>query len=429
MTVPADAAARAAEVARAGYGRLVALLAAADGDIAAAEDALGDALEQALRRWPTDGVPHRPEAWLLTVARNRQRDRWRSAAHRTSVELEPDRHSPALPDDLDPEALPDHRLALMSACAHPAIDPGVRTPLMLNAVLGCTAEQVGRAMSVPTATMASRLVRAKRRIREAGIPVEVPGIDALPQRMDAIREAVHGVHAIEWAASDPEPRSDLVGEALHLSELLSRLAPRDAEAHGLAALVALSAARLPARGGPDGYVPLAEQDPAVWDADLIDRGEEHLRAGHMLGELGRFQVEAAIQAVHCARRRTGSTDWPALRRPRGAPRHRPDPGRSGLARRRRRRGGGGSGRARPARRAGAGPPRLPARVGGPRSPARHGRSPRRGSGRVATRDRPHDGARAAAPPRGTGRRARVTCEVRGTPLAPVDGSQPGETMG
>lgn len=305
---------RAAEVARTGYGRLVALLAAADGDIAAAEDALGDALEQALRRWPEDGIPDRPEAWLLTVARNRQRDRWRSAAHRTSVELEPDRHSPSLLDDVDPDALPDHRLALMAACAHPAIDPGVRTPLMLSAVLGCTAEQVGRAMSVPTATMASRLVRAKRRIRDAGIPVEVPGVDALPQRMDAIREAVHGVHAIEWAATDPEPRSDLVGEALHLSELLSRLAPRDAEAHGLAALVALSAARLPARSGADDFVPLAEQDPALWDAELIERGEEHLRAAHALGELGRFQVEAAIQAVHCARRRTGRTDWSVLRR-------------------------------------------------------------------------------------------------------------------
>ncbi|QNF94889.1 RNA polymerase sigma-70 factor, ECF subfamily [Janibacter indicus] len=310
----ADAAVRAAEVARTGYGRLVALLAAADGDIAAAEDALGDALERALRRWPEDGIPDRPEAWLLTVARNRQRDRWRSASHRTSVELEPDRHSPALLEDVDPDALPDHRLALMAACAHPAIDPGVRTPLMLGVVLGCTAEQIGRAMSVPTTTMASRLVRAKRRIRERGIPVEVPGSDVLPERMAAIREAVHGVHAIEWASSDPEPVSDLVGEALHLSELLTRLAPHDAEAHGLAALVALSASRLPARGGRDGFVPLAEQDPRLWDPDLIARGEEHLRAGHALGELGRFQVEAAIQAVHCARRRTGRTDWSALRR-------------------------------------------------------------------------------------------------------------------
>ena len=129
----ADVAVRAAEVARTGYGRLVALLAAADGDIAGAEDALGDALERALRRWPEDGVPDKPEAWLLTVARNRQRDRWRSATHRTAVELVPDRHSPALLEDVDPDALPDHRLALMAACAHPAIAPGVRTPLMLSA--------------------------------------------------------------------------------------------------------------------------------------------------------------------------------------------------------------------------------------------------------------------------------------------------------
>lgn len=310
---PGDAAVRAAEVARTGYGRLVALLAAADHDVAAAQDALGDALEQALRRWPEDGVPDRPEAWLLAVARNRRRDRWRSAAHRTSVELDPERHAPSVLDDLDPDALPDRRLSLLAMCAHPAINPAVRTPLMLDVVLGHTAEEVARALGLSRASTASRLVRAKRRIRDAGIPVELPGRDALPGRMTAIREAVYGAYAIDWTTTDPEPHQASVGEALHLAEVLCAVAPDDGESHSLAALIHLSAGRLPAQRGTV-FVPLAEQDSTLWDERLLTRGEAHLRRAHALGPVGRFQLEAAIQAVHVARRRTGRTDWAALRR-------------------------------------------------------------------------------------------------------------------
>lgn len=310
-----------AEAARADHGRLIALLAAADGDLAGAEDALADAYEAALRHWDTD-PPRNPQAWLLTVARNRQRDRWRSAAHRRSVVLDP-QDPPAgdvgdAGESLTDEELPDRRLALLAVCAHPAIDRAVHTPLMLNTVLGFTAEQIGEALAVPKATMASRLVRAKRRIKQLGIRFEVPGPEALVPRLDAIREAVYGTFAIEWGTAERQARESLAQEAIHLAELLTELVPGDAESHGLAALIEFSAARFGARDGETegrAFVPLAEQDPERWDTGLIGKAEAHLRAGHRVRELGRFQLEAAIQAVHCARRHdptAGVPDWSAL---------------------------------------------------------------------------------------------------------------------
>jgi predicted RNA polymerase sigma factor len=305
---------RAAQAARTSYGRLLALLAAGNGDIAAAEDALADAFERALTAWPADGIPHNPDAWLLTVARNRMRDRWKSAGTRRTVAWDPDRHDPAHLDELDLDAVPDRRLELMLVCAHPAIDKAVRTPLMLNAVLGCTGEQIARAFALPAPTLAARLVRAKRRIKDARIPFQVPDVHALPGRMDAVLEAVYGAYAIDWHTTGTELRPALAAEALHLAETLAHLAPGDAEAHGLAGLICLSLARQPARLDADGrFVPLPEQDTARWDGELIRRGREHLRHAHGLRELGRFQLEAAIQAVHCARRESGAVDWVALR--------------------------------------------------------------------------------------------------------------------
>jgi RNA polymerase sigma-70 factor (ECF subfamily) len=196
-------------------------------------------------------------------------------------------------------------------CAHPAIDRAIRTPLMLNTVLGFTAEQVGRAFSVPTATMATRLVRAKKRIKVAGIPFRIPDRADLPARMASVLEADYGAYVIDWS-SGPQDRT-LPSEALHLAEVLATLVPGDPEARGLAALIELSAARAPARVNADGgFVPLAEQDPSLWDQRLISRAHEHLRAAHARGVLGRFQLEAAIQAVHCARKPDGTTDWPEL---------------------------------------------------------------------------------------------------------------------
>jgi predicted RNA polymerase sigma factor len=311
--VAAGVAARAAELAaRDSYGRLLALLSAATSDLATAEDCLADAFEQAVRRWPEDGVPANPDAWLLTVARNRLRDWWKSASVKRVVGLDAERDAPVHLDELDVDAIPDRRLELMLVCAHPAIDRTVHTPLMLNTVLGFTAEQIGRAYSMPTSTMATRLVRAKRRIRTAGIPFRIPDRGDLPARMAAVLEAVYGVYVIDWATTGPQERP-VPSEALHLAEVLTTLVPDDPEARGLAALVELSAARAAARTDADGrFVPLAEQDPSQWDDRLIARAHEHLRAAHEHGQLGRFQLEATIQAVHCARARTGTTDWPTL---------------------------------------------------------------------------------------------------------------------
>lgn len=298
--------------ARDSYGRLLALLSASTSDIASAEDALADAFERALRTWPVQGVPGNPDAWLLTVARNRLRDHWKSAQAQRVFPLGDELEAAVHVDDLDVEAIPDRRLELMLVCAHPAIERAAHTPLMLNTVLGFTGEQVGRAFAVPGPTMSTRLVRAKKRIKAARIPFRVPDRSHLPARMGTVLEAVYGAYVIEWATTGPQARQ-LPLEALHLAEVLTRLVPGDPEAHGLAALVQLSASRAPARLDPGGrFVPLADQDPSLWDSQLIDRAHEHLRAAHARGKLGRFQLEAAIQAVHCARRQAGPTDWPTL---------------------------------------------------------------------------------------------------------------------
>ena len=214
-------------------------------------------------------------------------------------------------DEVDPDAVPDRRLELMLVCAHPAIAPADRTPLMLNTVLGFTAEQVARSYAVPARTMATRLVRAKRRIRDNRIPFRLPDRSQLPERMDAVLAAVYAAYVIEWSTGPGE--RDLPPEALHLAEVLAELVPDDPEVRGLAALVELSARAPTGPLGADGaFVPLADQDPAAWDAGLIARAHEHLRAAHAGRVVGRYQLEAAVQAVHCARRETGRTDWATL---------------------------------------------------------------------------------------------------------------------
>ncbi len=293
-----EAMVRAADAARTSYGRLLALLAARCGDVTMAEDALADAFERAVRHWPVEGVPANPDAWLLTVARNRIRDVVTGAPARRTVALDPALHDPGLLDRIDPDALEDRRLELMFVCAHPAIDPATRTPLMLNTLLGCTAEQIGRAFTVPTATMAARLTRAKKRIRQARIPFRIPERAELPARVDAVLETVYGAFAIDWHTTGRERNDSLTGEALHLAEVLTQVLPDDPEAHGLAALIDLCTARADARTDALGnYIPLERQDRGRWDAELVARGHAHLRHAYSFATLGRYQLEAAIQAA------------------------------------------------------------------------------------------------------------------------------------
>jgi predicted RNA polymerase sigma factor len=292
-----------AQVARDSYGRLLAVLAAPTRDIAAAEDALADALERALARWPDDGIPTNPEGWVLTVARNRLRDVWKSSGYRLTESLNESDYAATSLDDETP-AIPDRRLELMLVCAHPAIAPNIRTPLMLQSVLGVEAAAIATAFAVEPATMAQRLVRAKKRIRDAGIPFVRPERDDLAERLPAVLEAVYGAYAIDWQLTPQGAAIEsLSAEALHLALVLAELLPNEPEVLG------------PARRTADGaFVPLDEQDARLWDQALIARGEALLRRAHDYRRPGRFQYEAAIQSAHCSRALHGTVDLAVLRK-------------------------------------------------------------------------------------------------------------------
>ena len=305
----------AALAARTAYGRLVAYLAARWRDVAAAEDALGDALVAALETWPRDGVPDKPEAWLFTAARRRLLD----AARRAGVRAEAAADLRIVMDDTHgagDASFPDERLKLLFVCAHPAIDETVRTPLMLQTVLGLDAARIAAAFVVAPATMGQRLVRAKAKIRDAGIRFEVPERRELPPRLEAVLEAIYAAYGTAWEdvdGADPRRRG-LADEAIWLGRLVTRLLPGEPEALGLLALMLHCEARRAARRDADGrYVALAEQDVARWSRAAIEEAEQLLARAAEAGAPGRFQLEAAIQSVHAQRATSGRhTDWDAI---------------------------------------------------------------------------------------------------------------------
>ena len=304
--------------ARRSYGKLVAFVAARTRDLAAAEDALAAAFESALRDWPAHGVPANPEAWLLTAARRQAIDA--SRRRRTADAAAPDLllfGELANGDDADDprRVIPDDRLLLMFACAHPAIEHGVRAPLMLQTVLGFDAATIASAFLVAPSAMGQRLVRAKAKIKRAGIPFRLPGHDDLAERLDSVLEAIYAAFAEGWSdpAGTEARRRNLADEGIWLGQLVATLLPDEPEALGLLALMLHAQARRAARRDAAGaYVPLAEQDPAQWDDALIDQAEALLLRASRLGGIGRYQLEAAVQSAHVVRRRTGRADWAAI---------------------------------------------------------------------------------------------------------------------
>ena len=320
-TLATDVRRAAEDAARRSYGKLIACLAAQTRDLTEAEDALAEAFAAALAAWPETGVPASPEAWLLTAARRRHLDATRRG--RTRREAAP--RLAAMLDELvaDQAAerpIPDERLRLIFACAHPAIDPAARAPLMLQTVLGLDAAAIASAFLVSPAAMSQRLVRAKTKIRDAGVPFAEPDVEGAPERLEAVLQAVYAVFTQGWsdpAGADPKSRG-LVEEALFLGRLLADLLPHEPEPKGLLALMLYAHARRAARRDAHGrFVALDEQDPALWDGRMIDEAEGLMMAALPIGRIGRFQIEAAIQSAHVHRRhdrsgRGSATDWSAI---------------------------------------------------------------------------------------------------------------------
>ena len=299
-------------VARESYGKLVAFLAVRTGDVAAAEDALSEAFAAALTDWPVKGCPKNPAAWLLTVARRKSIDVLRGKRRREAASEEFEAAAAILQSAPLEAEIPDERLAMMFACAHPAIEAGIRAPLILQAVLGLDAARIASAFLMSPAAMSKRLVRAKVKIRQTAIPFRVPERTELPARLDSILNAIYAAFSEGW--SDPggvdAARRDLTQEAIFLARLVAGLLPKEAEALGLLALLLYADARRCARRSADGeFVPLAEQDTVQWDARQIDEAEGLLRRACALGSIGRLQLEAAVQSAHVERCRTGRENW------------------------------------------------------------------------------------------------------------------------
>ncbi|MCA1005232.1 RNA polymerase sigma factor [Rhodococcus hoagii] len=314
----ADAETSVEEVFREERGRLLAALVSRFGDLDLAEEATSEAIEAALRHWPVDGVPSKPGAWLLTTARRRAVDRLRRdqvlAARIAVLQVEADRADPAPAADAGGE-LPDERLQLFFTCAHPALPAEDRTALTLRCLAGLTTPEVARAFLVPTATMAKRITRAKKRIQDLRIPFRVPGADELPQRLPGVLQVLYSIFTEGYAASAGPSlqRLDVAEEAIRLTRVLHRLLPDEREVAGLLALMLLVHARRGARTGPGGeMVLLDDQDRTVWDRPMIEEGSALVLVALTGGPPGVYGVQAAIAALHDEAPDVAGTDWPQI---------------------------------------------------------------------------------------------------------------------
>ena len=301
-------------VARSSYGKLVAFLAARTHNVAAAEDALADAFAAALADWTGNGCPERPEAWLLTVARRRIID---SARRRRTAEAATQAHETRGPIEaaVCETEIPDRRLALLFTCAHPAIDAGIRAPLMLQTVLGLDAQTIASAFLTSPSAMAKRLGRAKEKIRSAGVPFRIPDRDELAGRLESVLDAIYAAFTEGWADANgtDATRRDLTAEVIFLARLVTEMLPEQAEGLGLLSLMLYADSRRRARRSNDGeYVPLDEQDPRLWDSAMMAEAEGLLRRATAIGCVGRYQTEAALQSAHAHRHLSGEENWPEI---------------------------------------------------------------------------------------------------------------------